>query len=485
MHKLIRTVAVLGALAGVAACNPDKLTNVNKNPNAPEYVAPELLFPNAQTAILGQLRGTSFQHGMEALWVQHYAEVQYPEADLYNPRGATIDALWANLYVGGLQDLRQAMDEAGANTSLTVPATIMRAVAFQEMTDIWGDIPFSAANSGQTGDLAPAYDAQSVIYDSLLTELKAVNTTAWVGNGYGSADLVYGGARTQWLKLANGLRARMALRLLGTPDSARGKAELQDVFATGPVFTSNADNAQMFYPGDGVNNNPLYNNWLTRDDQRLSNTFVDTLLNLNDPRLAEFADPTDSSLACATPGCYPTYVGAQNGLNANPGALPLTSRPDENNVRAATSPSIIMTYSELLFIRAEAELRTIIAGTPGTTFGAAIQASMDQWGVDPTASAPYVAAQVAAFNAASPARQLQMLALQKWISLFDVEMEAYSEWRRLGYPVLTPGPDAVITTVPRRLTYPAVESSLNAANLTEAITRQGGDELTTPVWWDK
>lgn len=78
----------------------------------------------------------------------------------------------------------------------------------------------------------------------------------------------------------------------------------------------------------------------------------------------------------------------------------------------------------------------------------------------------------------------QRLSLQKWLSLYSQGVETWSEWRRLGYPELTPGPAAVLSEVPRRIAYPNTEQSLNNANRQEAVSRQGEDNYLTTMWWD-
>src|SRR5919202_2263971 len=395
LQTLITSAAIGGLAASLAACNTDTLTTYNKNPNAPERVPAELLFTNGVIATVGGatgLRTTSFEHGLDALWVQHYAEVQYPEADLFRPRSSTIDALWQGIYAAPLQDLRQVIVQTEDKGPIAGMATVMRAVNFQALTDLWGDIPFSQSGQGAnaTPVLAPKYDAQAVVYDSLIAELKAVPTVmAASGPAISNpdADPVYGGSTAKWTKFANSLRARLAMRAY-LKDPAKYGPVLADAL-TGPVFASNADNAYVYYPGNGVLNNPLYNNWRTRDDQRLSRTFVDTLKQLGDPRLAAYARETiiSQDTSCMNhpgkAGCE-AYVGAQNGLNASPGAIPTTSRPD-TVIRMATSPSILMTYSEVLFIRAEALVRGVSGvGTGGfarvdSVYAAAIRASIDQW----------------------------------------------------------------------------------------------------------
>jgi hypothetical protein len=143
-----------------------------------------------------------------------------------------------------------------------------------------------------------------------------------------------------------------------------------------------------------------------------------------------------------------------------------------------------MTYSELLFIRAEAAQRGWIgtAADAKTYYEAAITASMEQWGVAAGDIAAYLAKPCVVYN---PANGLKQIAYEKWVSLFNLENEAYAEWRRLDYPVLKPGPNAITNFVPTRLPYPAIESSLNNANLTAASTAQGNVDINGKVWWDK
>jgi len=150
-------------------------------------------------------------------------------------------------------------------------------------------------------------------------------------------------------------------------------------------------------------------------------------------------------------------------------------------IREEGSPSYIMTYSELLFIKAEARERGMITtGTAAQYYADAITASMQQWGVD--------AGDITAYLAAHPylggAAGIQQIAYEKWVSLFNLETEAYAEYRRFDFPVLKPGPDAVTNSIPTRLPYPDIENSLNASNLAAAKGAQGNTDITGKVWWD-
>lgn len=501
--QFFRTSLVAAVVvAGLSACDNNKLTEVNVNPNQPEQVGSQTLFTNAAISALGNLRGSTFEHGLGALWVQHYAEIQYAEADVNNPRGSTVEGFWNVLYSGPLQDYTQILKQSAGSANIAGPALVMRAFLVEEMTDLWGDMPFTEASKGST-NLTPKYDTQQVIYDSLFASLtKAASIITGTGTVYGAADPIYGqngeSAAQQaalWVKLANSLHARAALRI-SNADAAKSKAELVKALA-GPVMTSNADNAFMSWPG-GTVANPLCTNWVgcsgTRDDQRISRRFVDTLKITGDPRLAKYAAPTVNSQSASATPCDSTYRGFPNGISeAGKALLPKNtctgktmglgdfSRPTLS-IRGQTSPSYIMTYSEVLFIRAEAAQRGIIPGDAKALYEQAITASMEQWGVTPAEIAAYLAKPGVAYSSANGVKQISY---EKWVSLFNLENEAYAEWRRLDYPVLKPGPNAQSNTVPTRLPYPAVENSLNAANLAAASSAQGNVDISGKVWWDK
>jgi hypothetical protein len=490
-------------VAGLVACDHDKLTQVNVHPNQPVKVSSQTLFTNATLSALSNLRGSSFEHGLGSLWVQHYAEIQYAEADVNQPRGSTVEGLWNVLYSNALQDYTQILNQSAGANSILGPTLTMRAFLVEEMTDLWGDIPFTEASKGSV-NLTPKYDAQQVIYDSLFASLtQAASITTGVGDVLLAADPVYGqttgitatAQAAKWVKLANSLHARAAMRI-SQADANKAKSELIKALA-GPVMTSNADNAFIAYPG-GTIANPLCTNWLgcagTRDDQRISKRFVDTLKITADPRLAKYAAPTDASLAAGATPCDSTFRGFPNGINeAGKTTLPKNtctnktmglgdySRPTLT-IRGQTSPSYIMTYSELLFIQAEAVQRGWIAGDAKALYEAAITASMQQWGVAAGDIAAYLAKPGVVYN---PTIGLKQIAYEKWVSLFNLENEAYAEWRRLDYPVLTPGPFAKTNTVPTRLPYPAIETSLNGDNLTAASTAQVNVSISGKVWWDK
>lgn len=470
---------------GSTACFDDGLTGVNANPNAPTSVQPQFLFPQATTAAVSLVRGASFDLTFAGLWGQYYSKVQYVDEDWYQIRPTTIDAYWQAFYSGPLEDLETTIEQAGTREGLIGPALVMRAWTLGAMTDVWGDIPFTDALGGEDGNFTPAYDAQTVVYDSILTSLDAAAELLPGAVSYGSADPIYGGNNARWERFANSLRLRYGLRL-SEVDPARAQAEVQAAVAAG-VFQSNADNAVLVYPGDGQNDNGWYTNFLSRDDHRISKAIVDTLLHLDDPRVAVFAAPT---LAYEDGKTTQPYVGLPNGLSTAAAAdylgngISQTSRLGEF-FSEATTPQYLLTYAEVLFAQAEAAARGWIAGDPAALYRQAITASLQQFGItDQAVIDAYLAQPRVAYD---PATGLRQIGVQKWIALFGQGVEGWSEWRRTGYPNLTPVPEARTAgkIIARRLPYPASEESFNDANLQAAIAAQGGATMVDRLWWDR
>jgi hypothetical protein len=520
-------LASLGAVVvlGLSACDPDKLTQVNQDPNNPISAPPAPVFTYA-TRIAAQRWFGSNPTNMRGtvLTTQHLAQVQYPDEDQYARLDATVtNASFINTYSQELKNFQAVIDAGKPDEQemLWGPAQVMRSLIFGYITDVWGDVPYSQALRGDAADatLQPAYDAQKDIYTGLFADLtEAVDamaagaSAASVLTPVGAADPLFAGNRTRWERFGNSLRARHAMRLANV-DPATAQAELAAAIAApGGLIASNADNAQLNWPGDGVYNNPWSVNNQGRDDHRLSDRLLNEMVPVNDPRVAVYAQPTLCFLNPAATGCPaspPQYAGMPNALTATDAATwSLTSsRPGRvfystdrfcktswsvadaayvgcSGLTGARFPSFILTYAEVSFILAEAAERGWIAGSAATYYNQGIEASMAQWGVtDATAIAAFLARPEILYVPGTEG--LRRIALQKWIALYTDGVEAWAEWRRTCVPAtVKPGPAAVITTVPRRYQYGQREASVNSANMDAAIARQGPDEFTTRMYWD-
>jgi SusD/RagB-like outer membrane lipoprotein len=498
---------------GVAAlawggCDADELVRVNQDPNNPTSAPPPPVFTYATRISMQRWFGrTSMNMVGPVLTVQQLAESQYPDEDQYLRLDGTVtDADFINGYVQDLKNF-QAVVNAGKTADEPLiwgPAQVMRSLLFAHMTDVWGDVPYSQALQGDAAQaiILPAYDAQKDIYAGLFVDLRDAATAMASGGtqNLGDADPIYGGDGAKWRRFANSLRARYAMRLANV-DATKARAELSAAIGDpGGLIQSNADNAMIIWPGDGVYDNPWSANNKSRDDHRVSKTLVDQMLPVNDPRLAVYAQPTQCFLnpVAGCPASPPKYAGLVNGLEANDAATfaKVTSRPGEvfystpdfcvdcASLNGATFPNFIMTYAEVSFILAEAAARTWTSGNAAALYEQGIRASMEQWGVtDQAAIAAYLAQPAIAYQGGTAG--LRQIALQKWIALYTDGVEGWSEWRRTCVPeTIKPGPAAIIGTVPRRYQYSVREHSVNSSNVEEALSRQGPDEFTTRMYWD-
>ena len=281
-----------GVAVALTACNTDKLTDANKNPNDPESAPSAALFTNSVRVSaarwLDGVGGTRY-----GFLPQHLAEVQYPDDDTYQSSrlgAVATTGLFDASYSAELQDLKLVMDRGKeANLpGLWAPAAILSSWEFGVLTDVFGPIPFTEALT--PGVTSPAYDAQKTVYDSLFIRLNsASDALATAANTLeSSGDPIYGGDPASWRRFANSLRLRHAMRLTNVAaEAARVSSEVTAAIAAaeGGLIDDNSENAKLVWPGDGVYDNPWANNFKGRDDHRISDRFLTIMSQWQDPRL--------------------------------------------------------------------------------------------------------------------------------------------------------------------------------------------------------
>lgn len=482
MMKGLKSILYAGLLVTTVACND--FGDMNVNPNNPSSPNTAALLTSALRTVgnMNSQVGPGAFNMTPALYVQHFGDVTYIEDSRYK----TVNFSYNGLYAGPLINLQQIITQNttestkggaalyGSNTNQIAIARILKAYIFQWITDRWGDVPYSKALQGAQ-NFSPAFDKQQDIYNDLFKEWKEAAAQLTPGATV-QGDILYNGDITKWKKFANSLRMIAALRI-SKADPAKAKTEFAAALADG-VFTSNADNARYTFLADQNNENPLYNNYVrsNRKDFALSNTFVNYLKSVSDPRLPFLAAKNQNG----------EYVGVPYGVFPSPGKAQDFSLA-ASTISAQTAPAYILTYAEVLFAQSEAAQMGWIPGTAKSLYESAIKASMQQFmgtSYDETAFQTYIAQPSVAFDAA---KAIEQISTQRWIALFNQGTEAWSEWRRTGFPVLKPAPTTLNggTDIPRRLAYPTTETTLNAANYSAVTASQGKDDQYTRVWWDK
>ena len=469
---IAKRTLLVGCLLAIGACD-ETLTEINENPNEPTDVGAQFLLPQAIQSAVGGAFGAGQMLSHTAIWPGHAVQLQYPDEEEGIVRPSRMQGYWDGYYAGPLADLKVVIDkgrEAGSGNVEGV-GMIWQTYVFSLVTDSWGDVPYSEALQAAEGNTTPAYDTQESIYAGMLQTLGSAVGLLGGGDDFGSGDILYGNDFTMWERFANSLAMRLAMRTVEV-DPGGAQAAFVAAYNRGG-FTSNDDNAMLNWPGSPYRN-PLFENWQGRDDHGVSANMVDRLAALNDPRLELYAEPA------AEDG---QYRGLQNGDITPALSLAWYSRIG-NHWRAdgAATPTAIMTYSEVLFLQAEAAARGWIAGNPATLYEDGIRANMTQWAG--AANAP-TTAEINAYLAQPEVAYTGIadIQLQNWFGLYMNGAEAWAHVRRTNVPDLPMGPDLILSRIPVRWTYPTLEQSLNLESYQAAVARQGADELTTPLWW--
>ena len=471
-----------GLLMSTTACND--FGDINVNPNSPSAPNTASLFTAAirNVGTINNQVGPASYNGVPAIYVQQLGDITYIEESRYK----TINFNYNGLYTGPLINLQQIIDlntndatkaaaaANGSNANQIAIARILKAYFFQFITDRWGDVPYFNALKGST-NFSPAFDKQQDIYNDLFKEWKEA-AAQFDGGKIVTGDILLNGDVARWKKFANSLRLIAALRL-SKVDPAKGKAEFNAALTDG-VLTSNADNVQYKFLKDQNNQNGLYDNYVfsNRKDFALSDTYVNYLKSVNDPRLPYQAAPNQKGDYVGVPyAVFPAAGKAQDFSLAGS----MLSQQD--------SPANVTTYAQVLFAQSEAAKLGWTAGNAKTLYEMAVKASLQQWmgsGYTDAAYMTYIAQPNVAY---SDANAIERIATQRWIALFAQGQESWDSWRRTGYPKLTPAKSPLNggTDIPRRLAYPVTETTLNAKNYAEVVARQGADDPYTRVWWDK
>jgi hypothetical protein len=375
------------------------------------------------------------------------------------------------------------------------------------MTDLYGDIPYSEAGKGFIeGIVAPKYDSQESIYMDMLSEIsQAVESFDASKKTFGSADLLFDGDIDKWKKFGNSLLLRLGMRLTKV-NPTEAEAWVNKAVAGG-VMEDISDSAFVPHTDgpSGINNNGIGDVFAADGNQHLSRTFVEWMRDHGDPRLDVFSSVPAGTAPVGLPNGYDatTVLGdpVTNGwveLNAD-GNVDFTKISDVNPVLVTrASPMMFQSYAEVALLMAEAAVRGWGATDAATHYANGIRAAMKQWGTFYDASTTIADADIDTYLANNPfdaGNAMQQIGEQYWAATFLNEYEAYSNWRRTGYPELVPVQyDAALPitggNIPRRLVYPQSEAGVNADNFNAALSNQGlptdfASMLNFPVWWDK
>ena len=510
------------------SCSNNELLDLNKNPNTSDVVELSYLLAFGQLQVSGD-RFENWRGNLiySSAMIQHNASLDidasgntfaFGDKYLYEPDYSA--ALWNRSYADPLKTLTHVVDrtkEDETQQNLYAMALLMRCFTLHRLTDFYGDVPYKQAGRGldDQSNWFPKYDSQQEIYDLLISQIKeARDKLDASGTSLGVQDVMYGGDVDKWKKFANSLLLRIGMRM-SKVDVAKAQSTVEEA-ANDPVgvFTSSEDNAFIDHTeGQGINrngNSQVFVGGGEHSNVRPSEFFVKWMKDNDDPRLliicGGVGDPKANSSTWNT--TRDAQVGLPNGYTEE--SIPAKALEDslitdvkkfKDSVYSFINPKLydhedpvfFLTHAETEFMLAEAKEKGWNVGNTSAEehFNAGVKSALQRWqtydaslSVTDTATNAYIDG--IGYDIAT--NKMKLIGEQYWAATYFNHYESFANWRRTGFPELTPvNYDGNVTngTIPRRLRYPEGELSGNSQAYQEAVTRQGPDLFTTRMWWDK
>lgn len=458
----IKVISILTCLILIASsCDFDE--EINVSPATPADVSAQAIVPAAQAGMAWVIGGELVR--LSGLFTQQFVGINAQQADNYRYLWvpADGDGIFFRMYVSTLQPLVVIDEKATAEESnhTSGMAKILIAHGIGSMTDLYGDIPYSDAFGARSGSLQPTYDTQEEIYTaihSLLDDAIALlSGPAGAGPALGGDDLIYGGNTANWIAAAHSLKAKYYMRLTKVSSTAYADAEAELASA----IAATSGDLQLSFGTSPNESNPAYQFSQDRGGNiNIDPSFFGMLNTLNDPRRSALF-LTDATTAS---GYSTTFDAGTYYTNIN-------------------APVVMTSYTEMKFIEAEIELmenNDIPAAE--AALAEAIGASIAK--LTGSSDAAYVATHSALAGLADDDARLEQIITQKYIAMYSNGIEPWTDYRRTGYPNLTPNPNGINSfnlngEIPRRVSYPQTEIDLNNSN----VPIKNGN-LQTPLWWD-
>jgi hypothetical protein len=452
----MKTIKILIWILMISLSVSCEITDANIDPDNPsaDLVNAGAIYPGMVTqthrnlvALGGRIAGIIIQHydGLDAQQIQY---------DQYNIGESDIDDLWDfGLYgAGSMKDAFVIIQNNEGEVSAL--AKLYMAVNLGLATSSWGDVPYTDAFLGDQGNLTPTYDSMESNYQTIQTLLSEAIDDG-VASGIGAFAGAGSASNVDWEGVAHALKARYYLHLTSVNGTSAAQSALEEIQQ---AFTSTAAQPDFVYSTPAQNANP----WYLFDNDRpstlgISDVMVQRLTTNNDPRLPLYT--TDGESFAGIAGLF---------------------------WGQASSPTPLISYWEVKFIEAEALVRTGGSDADaGDALKEAVRSNMLYIGVEQSKVDSYVNGLALS---GSEEDKIKTIITEKWKALYgNAPIEAWVDYRRTGYPDLTPSPDAVPSfnpsgVIPRRFLYPIAERTTNNANYQAAIQAQGGHLLDDDIW---
>lgn len=419
----------------------------------------------------------------------------------YNPSDKFVQSPFNDILPTFYSNYFNVVEYTGGEGPLLAIANVLRAGVMMRVTDSYGPIPYSRVGEGA---FAVAYDKVEDLYPMMINDLSEAIAVLEPLKGSTSSDLsmydvMYSGNFTRWLKFANSLKFRMAVRM-SSIDEEFAKTAMAEAMESGMIL-DNADNAAL-----PTADNPILKATQNWGDSKVNATLTTYMNGYNDPRREAYF--TESS---SEDEKYHGHPLGQDKLNK----LSLLLTPEDATYSCPNlemdSSIPVFNASESYFLMAEAALKGWITGESAQTYyESGIKMSMEQYGAsignylagvesgtfnytDTRTSTNLQLKDVPAVAWSSTSSEfvhLQQILTQKYIANFMIGLESWSDFRRTGYPVMFASVrdmGNIGSRQMRRLPYPESERANNTANFQQAVAENfgGRDEATVDLAWAK
>ena len=470
----------------IALTSCDDFEELNINPNEPTKVSSGVLFTSAIRTSVQTTSNEAFLLSNNI--AQLTAKTLRAEVDFYGWNA--FPTVWEGLYES-LTDLSSLISIAREenNDKMIGAAMVFESWIFSELTNAYGDIPYSDAIKGEESVFTPKYDTQASIYQDLLDKLDLA-ISMLKGSGTISGDILYNGDASKWIKFANGLKLRLLMYESNKIDVSNS---FKLIVEQGELFESNEDQAALNFLNSFPNQFPTIP--LKQGDfdaVAISKSALDLMELYHDPRLSRYARPDNLNFEA------PEFTGVANGVGGQTGSrLGLSYFDYPGHVTASEiginyADGIIMSYAEVEFLIAEAIAKGWLSGDLESHYKKGIQASHEYYQVNYT---PFGWTDFENFYQNSGVGYTSTIDIwkQKWLSLYFSALDPYYEVRRWyveaggwdALPFLNPpiGNNSNNYELPMRFLYPGQEQSLNAENYNEANSRYSTSKLINGKMW--
>lgn len=464
----------LALITGFVSCNKlSDFGDTNKNPAAVNE-------PDAGGFLTYALSMADTNYMNAGTYAQFFMESQYPGTSFYADNASSFQFY----YYYPLITLKKILDlgyAGSTSNNMTQVAKILQQYYYLNVTNQWGDVPYSEALQGDQ-NTKPKYDTQEEIYNSILSTLRSSVDSIDGSDIYG--DIAFNGDPEAWKKFGNSLILLASIQLSKRFPDGSGLAATAfkaALASPGGVIETNDDNFVITTPGDAYRN-VWYALYFSRSDWGESEPMTNLMASLHDTRQHAYGgantivgDTTASNVGVPF-GITRSEVVNWTATHTN------YARILRGDLRDQDSPLALLTASYVTLVRAEAANLGWTSESVATLYATGIQLSFDYWGEDIPAD------YLTQTDVALGTDNVKKIAIQQYIAVYPNGIYAWNIWRKTGYPVLTPSKNATNESkqIPRRMKYHNSEFTSNPDAVAEAVARlEGGNSDVARMWWDK